>query len=52
MLLSERGIGLDWSRTALDELHEACHTARAECDLSGLVAMFTRIIDAEPAYGD
>jgi len=50
LLLSERGAGLDWERTDLTELHTACHAARAESDLRGLVAMFTRILDAEPAY--
>jgi cell filamentation protein, protein adenylyltransferase len=50
LLLSERGAGLDWEKTDLTELHGACHAARAESDLGGLLAMFTRILDAEPAY--
>ncbi|MBF6354025.1 Fic family protein [Nocardia higoensis] len=50
LLLSERGAGLDWEKTDLVELHGACHAARAESDLEGLIAMFTRILDAEPAY--
>ncbi len=50
LLLSERGAGLDWARTDQSELYRACHTARAELDLTGLIAMFTIILDAEPAY--
>jgi cell filamentation protein len=50
LLLSERGVGLDWQKTDLTELHSACHAARAESDLSGLTAMFARILDADPAY--
>jgi cell filamentation protein len=50
LLLSERGAGLDWQKTDLTELHSACHAARAECDLGGLVAMFTKILDDDPAY--
>jgi cell filamentation protein len=50
LLLSERGAGLDWQKTDVAELHGACHTARAESDRSGLIAMFTKILDAEPAY--
>jgi cell filamentation protein len=50
LLLSERGAGLDWQKTDLTELHSACHAARAESDLSGLAAMFARILDADPAY--
>ena len=50
LLLSERGAGLDWEKTDLTELHSACHAARAESDLGGLIAMFERILDAEPAY--
>jgi len=50
LLLSERGAGLDWEKTDLTELHSACHAARAEFDPGGLVAMFARILDAEPAY--
>jgi cell filamentation protein len=49
-LLSERGAGLDWQKTDLIELHDACHTARAESDLSGLTAMFAKILDDGPAY--
>ncbi|MGD1111704.1 MAG: Fic family protein, partial [Mycobacterium sp.] len=50
LLLSERGAGLDWQKTDLIELHDACHTARAESDLSGLTAMFAKILDDGPAY--
>lgn len=50
LLLSERDAGLDWERTDLTELHSACHTARAESDLAGLISMFARMLDAEPAY--
>lgn len=50
LLLSERGAGLDWQKTDDDELHGACHTARAESDRSGLIEMFTKILDDEPAY--
>ncbi|WP_282777520.1 MULTISPECIES: Fic/DOC family protein [unclassified Nocardia] len=50
LLLSERGAGLDWNKTDLAELHGACHAARAESDLTGLIAMFAKILDAEPAY--
>jgi cell filamentation protein len=48
--LSERGAGLDWEKSSLTELHSACHAARAESDLKGLVAMFADILDTEPAY--
>ncbi|CKP39720.1 cell filamentation protein FIC [Mycobacterium tuberculosis] len=48
LLLSERG--LDWGKTDLEELHGACHVARANSDLTGLVAMFKGILDAEPTY--
>ena len=50
LLLSERGAGLDWEKTDLTELHSACHGARAESDLGGLIAMFAKILDADPAY--
>ncbi len=50
LLLSERGSGLDWEKADRDELYGACHSARAESDLVGLVAMFTKILDPEPAY--
>lgn len=50
LLLSERSIGLDWDKTDQNELYGACHAARAESDLSGLIAMFAKIIDTEPAY--
>lgn len=50
LLLSERGTGLDRGKTDLEELHGACHAARANSDLTGLVAMFTKILDAQPAY--
>ncbi|VBA61865.1 Adenosine monophosphate-protein transferase VbhT [Mycobacterium attenuatum] len=50
LLLSERGSGLDWWKTDLEELHGACHAAHANSHLTGLVAMFTKILDAEPAY--
>lgn len=50
LLLSERGVGLDWKKTDLTELHSACHTARAESDVGGLTAMFARILDDDPAY--
>lgn len=50
LLLSERGLGLGWDRTDMTELHSACHAARAESDLAGLIAMFSRILDSDPAY--
>ncbi|OBB10987.1 cell filamentation protein Fic [Mycolicibacterium setense] len=50
LLLSERRAGFDWAKTDLDELHGACHAARAQSDLSGLIAMFAKILDDEPAY--
>lgn len=50
LLLSERRIGLDWTKTDLDELHAGCHTARTNSDLTGLISMFTRILDTDPAY--
>jgi cell filamentation protein len=50
LLLSERGAGLDWNKTELAELHGACHAARAQSDLAGLIAMFAKILDADPAY--
>ncbi|GAB37526.1 Fic/DOC family protein [Gordonia sputi] len=49
-LLAERGCGLDWERTDSTELHTACHDARDTGDLSGLIHMFTNIIDDHPAY--
>lgn len=50
LLLAERCAGLDWEKTDQTELYRACHAARAESDLSGLIAMFTAILDAQPAY--
>jgi cell filamentation protein len=50
LLLSERGAGLDWEKTDQAELYRACHAARADSDLGGLIAMFAKILDAEPAY--
>lgn len=50
LLLSERGAGIDWDKTDQTELYSACHTARADSDLNGLVAMFARILDTDPAY--
>lgn len=50
LLLSERGAGIDWTRTDLAELHSACHAARAHSDLTGLITMFANILDDEPAY--
>lgn len=50
LLLSERGTGLDWEKTDQRELYAACHTARADCELDGLITMFRRILDGEPAY--
>ena len=49
-LLAERGSGLDWERTDSSELHGACHAARARSDLSGLTAMFAKILTVDPAY--
>jgi cell filamentation protein len=31
-------------------LYSACHAARADSDLSELIAMFAKILDDEPAY--
>jgi hypothetical protein len=45
----KRSAGLDWEKTDLTELHGARHAARAESDLGGLIAMFARILDADPA---
>ncbi|SKO14643.1 Fic/DOC family protein [Mycobacteroides abscessus] len=50
LLLSERGNGLDWTKTSLEELHRACHRARAVPNIDLLEAMFTKILDTEPAY--
>lgn len=50
LLLSERGVGLDWQATELEELHGACHAARSTGDLEPMEKMFARIIDSEPAY--
>lgn len=50
LLLSERGAGIDWDKTDQTELYSACHTARADSDLNGLVVMFARILDTDPAY--
>lgn len=49
-LLAERSCGLNWELTDSAELYQACHSARAESDLSGLTSMFERIIDDQPAY--
>jgi cell filamentation protein len=50
LLLSERGAGLDWEKTDQAELYSACHAARADSDLSELIAMFAKILDDQPAY--
>lgn len=50
LLLAERGNGLDWNQTDVTELHSACHTARADGDLTGLTRMFAKILDTDPAY--
>jgi cell filamentation protein len=50
LLLAERGSGLDWNQTDVTELHSACHTARADGDLTGLTRMFAKILDTDPAY--
>jgi cell filamentation protein len=50
LLLSERGVGIDWRKTDSAELHTACHVARAESDLAGLIEMFEKIVDDDPAY--
>ncbi|MXP20135.1 cell filamentation protein Fic [Gordonia sp. HNM0687] len=50
LLLSERAAGLDWQRTDLGEMHDACHAARGDQDLSLLEGMFGRILDSDPAY--
>lgn len=50
LLLSERGAGLDWQRVDSAELYSACHAARASSDSRGLIAMFTKILDTQPAY--
>lgn len=49
-LLAERDNGLDWNQTDVTEFHGACHSARADSDLTGLTRMFTRILDTDPAY--
>jgi cell filamentation protein len=50
LLLSERGVGIDWRKTDSAELHSACHVARADSDLASLIAMFEKIVDTDPAY--
>ncbi|MCH9731724.1 MAG: Fic/DOC family protein [Actinomycetia bacterium] len=50
LLLSERGAGLDWQKTDVTELHSACHAARADSALAGLITMFAKILDTEPTY--
>jgi len=50
LLLAERRSGLDWELVESAELYAACHEARANGNLRGLVAMFERILDDEPAY--
>ncbi|WP_071289720.1 Fic/DOC family protein [Mycolicibacterium llatzerense] len=50
LLIAERGNGLDWNQTDITELHSACHTARADGDLTGLTRMFAKILDTDPAY--
>lgn len=49
-LHSETGRGLAWNRIGITELHDACHTARADGDITPLADLFRRIVDAEPAY--
>lgn len=49
-LLAERGAGLNWVLTDDVELHGSCHAARTNCALDGLIAMFEKIIDDDPAY--
>jgi cell filamentation protein len=49
-LLAEQGLGLNWADTDSDELHAACHQARGSSDIGGLITLFNRIIDANPAY--
>lgn len=49
-LLAESGHGLDWDRVAMTDLHEACHRARTEADLTELAAIFERILTDEPRY--
>ncbi len=50
LLLSERGSGLDWSRIDKTTLYTACHSARADSDLTGLTEMFSTLIDDDPEY--
>lgn len=50
LLLAERGAGLNWQLTDTATLYAACHSARADSDLTAMVSMFATIIDAEPAY--
>lgn len=50
LLLSELGVGLDWQATDTEELHNACHVARATGDLRPTESMFTKILDSQPAY--
>lgn len=49
-LLAERGLGLAGDGTDLDELHTACHVARADSEIDSLTDLCARIIDTEPAY--
>lgn len=49
-LLSESGRGLAWNLIDKTELHDACHVARADSNLEPMRALFTRILDDEPAY--
>lgn len=50
LLLSERGSGLDWSQVDTVTLYSACHSARADSDLTGLTEMFSALIDDDPEY--
>lgn len=50
LLLSESGVGLDWRKTDLKELHHACHIARSTSDLGPMQRLFKKIVDENPAY--
>lgn len=49
-LLAESGHGLDWDLIDETQLHEACHRARNDDDLDPLIAIFSTILNQDPAY--
>lgn len=49
-LLAESGRGLAWARIEMDELHAACHVARAAGDTTALARIFELVLTDDPSY--